>query len=155
MSSWSKLSGAPAGPVAGLCSLLGPAAPVQRMRSLPWQRSHRVVIRAEDADGTCAKGCSDRGAQGTETKHPPPPHPSMETAVPSRGRNTQHKTQPGSQRAGEHTWWRQRKHGPSVTTPAVPLSHNVRRRMKEKGEQSGDEAGGREGSDPERPAMIR
>lgn len=96
--------------------------PVQCTHSLPWQSSCSAVIRAEDTDRACAQGCSDRGAQGTETKHPPPSPRGMETAVPSRGRNTQHETQPGSARAGEHTRWRREKAWPFRTTPAVPLT---------------------------------
>lgn len=48
----------------------------------------------------------------------------------------------------------ERKLGPSMTTPAVPLSHNVKKRMKEKSEHSEDEMGGWEELDLERPAMI-
>lgn len=47
----------------------------------------------------------------------------------------------------------ERKHGPSGQHQQFH-SHG-RKRMKEKNEQSGDEMGGWEGSDPERPAMIR
>lgn len=135
-------------------SLLTPGAPqspVQSMRSLPWQSSCSVVIRAEDTDGTSALRGAPTGRSRNRDKHPPPPHPSMETAVPSEEGALGIKPSQAVKGQVSTPGGDERKHGPSVTTPAVPLSHNVRKRMNEKGEQSGDEVG-RTGR---RPAMIR
>lgn len=94
-------------------SLLTPGAPqslVQNTRSLPWQSSCSVVIRAEDTGGTSVLRGSPTGRSRNRDKHPPPPHP--RDSCPFRGRRTWHKTQPGSERAGEHTWWKREKAWP-------------------------------------------